>query len=276
MRTMTAAEALSEASVRLRGVAQRPRLEAEILLAYHLGCERSRLLLRDRESLEKPEAFFALVERRRAYEPVEYITREVSFYAEEFFIAPGALIPRPETEILVDEAAALIRERGYHRIAEIGVGSGAVSVTLARLFPDLRIVATDISEEALAVARENLRRFELEDRIELRHTSLLEGVEPSAAEMIISNPPYVAERCVLEPNVADYEPHRALFAPDEGTRLLKEIVLLARERGVPVLCEMGYDQRGPMERFFQEEGIGNYRFYRDLAGLDRGFIVMEN
>ncbi len=266
-------EALQAATKKLQPVVERPRLEAEILLAHHLGCERSRLLLRDRERLERPEAFFALVERRRSYEPVEYITREVSFYAEEFFIAPGALIPRPETEILVDVAAKLIGQRGYRRVAEIGVGSGAVSVTLARLFPDLQIVATDISQEALAVAEENLRRFEVGDRITLKETSLLEGVDPSQVEMIVSNPPYVAEGCELEPNVADYEPSTALFAPGDGTVLLRRIVDLSGELGVSVVCEMGYDQRKPMEEYFRQKGIENYRFYRDLAGLDRGFIV---
>ncbi len=273
---MTVSEAIKETTTRLNDVVERPRLEAEILLAHHLGCERSRLLLRDRESLEKPEAFFALVERRCAYEPMEYITREVSFYAEEFFIAPGALIPRPETELLVDEAVKLIGQRRYRRVAEIGVGSGAISVTLARLLPDLRIVATDISREALAVARKNLRRFGVEDRITLKETSLLEGVDPSRVEMIVSNPPYVAEGCDLEPNVSDYEPHTALFAPGDGTELLRRIVDLSAELEVPVLCEMGYDQRQPMEEYFRQKEIENYRFYRDLAGLDRGFVVMGN
>ncbi len=271
---MMVAEALQEAVRQLQPVAERPRLEVEILLAHHLGCERSRLLLRDREPLEKAEEFFAMIERRCAHEPIEYITGTVSFYGEEFFIAPGALIPRPETEILVEEAAVLIREqRGIERIAEIGVGSGAISVTLAKLFPRLQIVATDIRPEALAVARENLRRFGVEGRITLKETSLLEGVDPSRVEMIVSNPPYVAQGCVLEPNVARYEPHMALFAPGDGTELLRRIVDLAARLGVPTVCEMGYDQRKPMEAYFREKGIENYRFYRDLAGLDRGFIV---
>ena len=271
---MTVAEALKEASKRLEFAAERPRLEAEILLAHHLGWERTALLLRDREALEDLEGFFALVQRRSAHEPIEYITNRVSFYGEEFFIAPGALIPRPETELLVDEAAALIRERGIRHVAEIGVGSGAVSVTLARLFPELKIVATDISEESLSVARRNVRDFKMSDRVELIRTSLLEGV--GEVEMIVSNPPYVAAGTPLAPNVAEYEPDTALYAPGDGTSLLREIVLLGRERSIPVLCEMGYDQRETMQRFFEEVGIEGYRFYKDLAGLDRGFIVIEN
>ncbi len=271
-RRMTVSEALQEATQQLRTVAERPRLEAEILLADHLGCERSMLLLRDREEIEDAGSFWQKIQRRQKHEPLEYITGRAGFYGEEFFVAPGVLIPRPETEILVEEAAAMIRSRDASRIVEIGVGSGAVSVSLARLFPELEIVATDISSEALTVAGENLRRFGLEDRIELRQGSLLDPV-PESVELIVSNPPYVPEGTPLEPNVADYEPHRALFAPGDGTELLRRIVLLGRERHVPVLCEMGYDQRAAMESFFRDEGIENYRFYRDLAGLDRGFVV---
>ncbi|WP_457607523.1 peptide chain release factor N(5)-glutamine methyltransferase [Nitratifractor sp.] len=268
---MKVREALEKATAELRYAAERPRLDAEILLARHLGWERTALLLRDREELEDAEGFFALIARRKAHEPVEYLTGRVSFYGEEFFIAPGALIPRPETELLVDEAAKLIRERGMRRIAEIGVGSGAVSITLARLFPELEIVATDISPEALEIARKNVERFGLGERVELRQTSLLDGV--GEVEMILSNPPYVAEGTPLAPNVAEYEPATALYAPGDGTSLLREIVALGRDREVPVLCEIGYDQRVPMEEFFQAEGIEEYRFYRDLAGMDRGFIV---
>ncbi|WP_456393326.1 peptide chain release factor N(5)-glutamine methyltransferase [Nitratifractor sp.] len=269
---MTVAEALQEATRLLGGAAERPRLEAEILLADHLGCERSMLLLRDREEIEDAGSFWQKIQRRRDHEPLEYITGRAGFYGQEFLVAPGALIPRPETEILVEEAAAMIRRREAKRIVEIGVGSGAVSVTLARLFPELEIVATDISPEALAVAAKNLRRFGLEDRIELREGSLLDPV-PEAVELIVSNPPYVPEGTPLEPNVADYEPHRALFAPGDGTELLRRIVLLGKERQVPVVCEMGYDQREGMESFFRDAGIEAYRFYRDLAGLDRGFVV---
>jgi release factor glutamine methyltransferase len=271
---MTVREALAEAADRLRYAAERPRYEAEILLARHLDCERATLLLRDREKLEDPEGFFAAVERRAAHEPVEYITGRAGFYSGEFHVAPGVLIPRPETELLVDEASALVRRHGLRRIAEIGVGSGAVSVTLARLFPDLHIVATDISPVALEVARINAGRFGVADRVELRLTSMLDGVEE--VELICSNPPYVAEGTPLAPNVAGYEPAEALYVPGDGTSLLRQIVLLGRKRRVPALCEMGCDQREAMEEFFAEEGIEGYRFYRDLAGLDRGFVVVND
>jgi release factor glutamine methyltransferase len=199
----------------------------------------------------------------------------VSFYDIELAVAPGALIPRPETEILVDKAAEIIRREGYTRIAEIGVGSVAVSVVLSRMFPALRIVATDISQDALAVARRNVEAFGLGDRIALRQTSLLDGVE-EAVEMIVSNPPYVAPSEELAPNVHDYEPHTALYADEEGMSLLCEIIALAHMRGVGYLaCEMGYDQREAVSACVKDIGVYSpeaLQFYRDLAGHDRGFV----
>jgi release factor glutamine methyltransferase len=143
------------------------------------------------------------------------------------------------------------------------------------MFPDLRIVATDISQEALALARRNVEAFGLGDRIALRHASLLDGVEESV-EMIVSNPPYVAPSEELAPNVHDYEPHTALYADEEGMSLLREIIALAHARGVGYLaCEMGYDQREAVSACVKDIGVYSpeaLTFYRDLAGHDRGFV----
>lgn len=269
---MNIKKALKEATNRLYGLVERPRLEAEILLAYHLGVDRSYLLLRDQELLKDSKEFFTLIDRRSKSEPIEYITNEVSFYNEKFYIDSGALIPRPETEILVEKSAKIISSNNIKRVAEIGVGSGAVSISLALLFPHLNIIATDISLEALAVARKNIKDFGLEERIALRHTSLLDGVEESI-DLIVSNPPYIAQDFKLEPNVVNYEPHLALFAPNRGTELLRKIVLLAQNRSVALVCEMGFDQREVMQEYFLQLGIKNYSFYQDLAKLDRGFII---
>jgi release factor glutamine methyltransferase len=273
---MTLSQALTQATERLKGTCERPRFEAEVLLARFVGVDRARLIVRGDEVLGDAEGFMAWVARRAESEPSEYITGRVSFYDIELSIAPGALIPRPETEILVDKAAEVIRREGYTRIAEIGVGSGAVSVVLARMFPDLRIVATDISPEALAIARRNVEAFGLEDRIDLRQTSLLDGVE-EPVEMIVSNPPYVDPAEELSPNVHAYEPHTALYADEEGMALLRQIIALAHERGVGHLaCEMGYDQREAVSAAVKEFGVYSpeaLRFYRDLAGHDRGFVI---
>jgi release factor glutamine methyltransferase len=266
-------QTLQTATKHLKSVTDRPRLEAEILLASFLKVDRSYLLLHADEVQEDTAGFKAWIARRANHEPVEYITGQVSFYDIELHIAPGALIPRPETEILVERAAEVIRLRGLTHIAEIGVGSGAVSIVLARMFPSLKIVASDISEDALAVARRNVEDFGLRDRITLRHTSLLDGIE-EAVQMIVSNPPYVALDAELAPNVIGFEPHTALFAEEQGDALLRQIISLAAHRGiVHVACEMGYDQRERISAFVKELGVYSAEFYTDLAGLDRGFVL---
>ncbi len=273
---MTLTQALTTAQKQLTGIVERPRFEAELLLAYHLGVDRMYLLTHSEETLPDRSGFEALVSRRAEHEPIEYITGRVSFYDIELFIAPGALIPRPETEILVEKAAKVIRREGLKQIAEIGIGSGAVSIVLARMFPQLRIVASDISGEALVIARQNIETFGLIDRIELRHTSLLDGIEASI-EMIVSNPPYIARGVELDPNVQDFEPHTALFADGAGDDLLRKIITLSAERRIRhVACEMGYDQRERISAFVKELGVYSVDFYTDLAGLDRGFVLMNS
>lgn len=273
---MTLTQALSTAQTQLSETTERPRLEAELLLAYHLGVGRMYLFTHSEETLKDVAGYEVLVARRAEHEPIEYITGRVSFYDIELFIAPGALIPRPETEILVEKAAEIIRQNDLQLVAEIGVGSGAVSIVLARMFPRLRIVASDISEEALAIAKKNIKAFGLVDRIELRHASLLEGIE-EPIEMIVSNPPYIARDVELEPNVQNYEPHTALFADGEGDALLQEIISLSAERRVRyVACEMGYDQREKISAFVKELGVYSVEFYVDLAGLDRGFVLVRS
>ena len=270
---MNIKKTLIKATKDLLNITNRPRLEAEILLSHHLDKARIYLMTHDGDEVESIDDFWALVDRRVKYEPIEYITNRVSFYDMELYVASGALIPRPETELLVEEAAEIIRREGMCRIAEIGIGSGAISIALARLFPQLQIIASDISEEALAVARHNVEAFGLQERIMLRHSSLLDGID-APVEMIISNPPYIARHTPLAPNVAEYEPHTALYSEERGDELLKEIILVAKERGVRHLaCEMGYDQKQSIAEFVQ--GIGDYSisFYRDLAGLDRGFVL---
>ncbi len=273
---MTLTQALSTAQAQLSETIERPRLEAELLLAHHLGVDRMYLFTHSEEALNDVAGYEALVARRAEHEPLEYITGRVSFYDIELFIAPGALIPRPETEILVEKAAEVIRQHGLTQIAEIGIGSGAVSIVLARMFPRLRIIASDISEEALAIAWQNIEAFGLTDRIVLRHTSLLDDIE-EPIEMIVSNPPYIARSVELDPNVQDFEPHTALFADGEaGDDLLRKIITLSAERRVRyVACEMGYDQREKISAFVKELGVYSVEFYSDLAGLDRGFVLEE-
>jgi len=270
---MTIKNLLTQAEQKLQTSCERPRFEAELLLAYHLKKERTYLHAFDDAKVENLEAFEALVERRAKNEPYEYIVGSASFYDIELAVEQGVLIPRPETEILIDLVAEIIERENISSIAEIGVGSGAISVVLARKFPKLKVVATDICETPIKVSRKNIETFGLKEQVEVRKSSILDEVHESV-ELVVSNPPYIAEDFVLESNVVDYEPKEALFGGVVGDELLKQIVLDVQARGIKYLaCEMGYDQKEPMIAFFQEIGVSNYKFYKDLANFDRGFVI---
>lgn len=270
---MTIKEALSWAREQLQGTCERPAFEAELLLAYHLGQDRTYLLIHEKESFPDEDTFQKLIQRRAAHEPYEYIVGSASFYDIHLEVEAGVLIPRPETEILIDLVAEIIEKENITRIAEIGVGSGAISIVLARKFPNLQIIATDISDTPLRVAGKNIETFGLSQQIELRKSNLIDEV-PETVELVVSNPPYIAEDFLLESNVIDYEPKEALFGGSVGDELLKQIILDVKHRGIKYLaCEMGYDQKEPLQEFVNEIGVEYIKFYKDLAGFDRGFVI---
>ncbi|BAF71566.1 peptide chain release factor N(5)-glutamine methyltransferase [Sulfurovum sp. NBC37-1] len=266
-------EGLAWARAQLEKSCDRPQFEAELLLAHHLQKDRMYLVTHDNDVMEDPESYRHLVERRAANEPYEYIVGSASFYDLHLEVEKGVLVPRPETEILIDLVAGIIEEEKISRIAEIGVGSGAISIVLARKFPELNIVATDISEIPIKVARKNIETFGLEKQIELRRSNLIDEVD-ERVELVVSNPPYIAEGFLLESNVVDYEPKEALFGGRVGDELLKQIILDVKEKGIRWLaCEMGYDQKEPIASFVKEIGVQSIKFYKDLVGFDRGFII---
>jgi release factor glutamine methyltransferase len=247
--------------------------EAELLLSHYLKKERTFLHAFDDTEVENIDGYKYLVQRRANHEPYEYIVGSASFYDIELDVEAGVLIPRPETEILIDLVSEIIEKESLRNIAEIGVGSGAISVMLARKFPHLRITATDIEEIPLKVAAKNAQKYGVTKQITLIKTNLLDGVD-ERFELVVSNPPYIANDFKLERNVSDYEPKMALFGGVVGDELLKEIVLETKRRKIKYLaCEMGYDQKPSMQVFFEKNGIKNYQFYQDLAGFERGFIV---
>ena len=261
------------AEKQLQDSCERPRFEAELLLSYHLNRDRTYLHAFDDKEVENIETFNSLIERRANHEPYEYIIGEASFYDIELNVEQGVLIPRPETEILIDLVAEIIEKEKITYIAEIGVGSGAISVVLARKFLNLKIIATDICDTPIKVSRSNIKKYQVEDRVTVIKSSILDEVsEP--VELVVSNPPYIANDFKLEKNVGEYEPKEALFGGVVGDELLKQIVLDVKAKNIKYLaCEMGYDQKKPMEQFFSEIGVEFYRFYKDLVGFDRGFVV---
>lgn len=266
-------ETLNIASVDLSKSVQNPHKEAKLLLSHILGKDEIFLVLNGDLKIDASE-YFNLIARRVNHEPLEYITNKVSFYSRYFFIEEGVLIPRPETEILVDKAVYLIKQTNAKKIAEIGVGSGVISVMIALLCEDIEITATDISAKAIEVAIKNAIKFDVINRINFVQTSYLNRV--SIPDIIISNPPYIAKNTELEKHVLN-EPHEALFGGDSGDEMLKDIAKIYNdnEEILATVCEMGYDQKNSMECFFVENKINNFCFYKDLSGLDRGFILQR-
>ena len=273
---MTIKESLRWAKAQLQESCERPQFEAELLLAYHLHQDRLYLITHDGDEIENIDLFKKTIARRKANEPYEYIVGTASFYDIYLAVEPGVLIPRPETEILIDLTAKIIEENKIRHIAEIGIGTGAISIVLARMFPELQIIATDICEAPLRVARKNIDTFELNDQITLRQSNLIDEVDEKI-ELLVSNPPYIAEDFILKSNVVDYEPKEALFGGRVGDELLKQIILDVNTKDIRYLaCEMGYDQKEPIASFVKDLGVQSIKFYKDLAGFDRGFVIEFN
>lgn len=249
-------------------------LEAQLLLCHAAGIERTELILRPERLIEAP-AYEALVRRRAAHEPFEYLTGKAGFYSREFLTAPGVLIPRPETELLIDQAIAALEGVANPRVAEIGTGSGVIAVMIALLRPDARIIATDINPKALALAARNAERFGVSASIDFVETSLLEGVN-QRLDLLVSNPPYIAANYPLSPEVLK-EPAEALFGGERGDELLLQIIDLADERGIRALaCESGYDQRESLRARLETKSWTKIDFYNDYAGLQRGFVARRD
>ncbi len=270
----TIKEAIKEARAVLKDISDIPQKEAIILLKYLLKVDESYLFLHENDEFKEYKKFKRLVERRAEDEPIEYITKKVSFYSREFFIDKGALIPRPETELLIDEVVKNAKEFQARQlsIAEIGTGSGIISIMLALLLPNAKITATDISKDALQIAKRNIKKYALKDRVKLYHASYLDGIEEEI-DIIVSNPPYVANDFKIQKPL-EYEPKEAIFGGDIGDEILFDIVDIAKEKSVLFLaCEMGYDQRESISRYLKNRGFEDFYFYKDLAGLDRGFVA---
>ncbi len=266
-------DALIWATKELNSFVERPRLEAEILLSYLLNQKREFLILNDTKEIDFKKFKF-LINRRKNYEPIEYIIKSVSFYKYNFFIDKGALIPRPESEILVEKAIELIKKYNIKELVEIGIGSGALSICIAKEC-DVKIIASDISKEAIKIAKKNIEKFNLNDKIEVKNSSLLDSIK--TPQLIISNPPYIDKEFKLDKNILEYEPHEALFAPKKGLEILFNILDIIKEKNVKyAICEIGYDQKNSILEYARKIGLnGELNFYKDYSSFDRGFIFIN-
>lgn len=244
------------------------RQVARELMKFHLGVTTNELLLALNKELTKESSYFTNVKLYKAGVPLEYITGVATFMDMEFKVNKNVLIPRFETEILVNKVLEIAKRIDRPRICEIGVGSGIISIMLKLNLPRSQIVATDISEEALKVAKFNASKFHLD--ILFYHTSLLDGVSGNF-DIIVSNPPYIKNSYNLDKWVKN-EPSLALFGGEKGDEILKKIISLAKDRTKVLACEMGYDQKKSLQKELKKHKF-NYAFYKDLAGFDRGFVA---
>lgn len=267
---------IKEYSKNLREVTHIPAKEVEILLLHILQKNVIWLHLNYNEECKCEAELKKLVDKRATNYPIEYITKKASFYGEMFETMPGVLIPRPETEILVEKAEAVLKGIDKPNIVEIGVGSGIISVMLAILIKDITITAVDINDKALELAKSNAKKHGVEEKITFIKSDLLtEIAKDEKFDMCVSNPPYIADNYKLPANVK-FEPSNALFGGNIGDELLKDIIKQCDERKIPhLICEMGYDQKNPLTKYIDENfKYKQLEFYKDLENFDRGFELI--
>ncbi len=257
------------------------QLDAEVLLMYLFGYTRAQLYARLNEEVTEQNVaeYEALVARRVQGEPIAYITSHREFMGLDFYVDQRVLIPRPETELLVEFTVKKLLERGWSvedtPLVDVGTGSGVIAVYLALRFPKAKVYATDISSEALQVAEVNARRYEVHERIQLLQGNLLEPL-PERVQTLVSNPPYTV-LAQVEPNVARYEPNVALDGGQKGLAIYRELLGQARthlHRPGLIALEIGSEQANDVSNLARYFFPGcQIEVHKDYAGLDRVVLL---
>ncbi len=264
---------LAEAAVRLAAVSDTPRLDAELLMAHALGTTRESLILRHLED-SAPPSFAALLERRLAHEPVAYITGRRAFWTIELEVGPGALIPRPDSETLVEAAIDYFGARSPGRILDLGTGPGTLLLAALAEWPEAGGIGVDASEAALDYGRRNADALGLGDRAQFRLGDWAEGLT-DRFDLILANPPYIGTDESLPEQVRAHEPASALFAGPDGLddyrRILPDIPRLLAPGGVAVF-EIGWTQAAAVSALAREQGLA-VTLYNDLGGRPRALLL---
>ncbi len=252
------------------------RRDAETLLLFVTGMSRATLLAHADDELDIPKAaaYAASIERRLVGEPIQYITGETEFYGLPFRVTRDVLIPRPETEHLVEKVIELATQFSMPRIVDVGTGSGAIAVALAHVLPTAKITAIDLSEAALQVGRENAARNGAIERIRFLNGDLLAPVVGEQFDFVVSNPPYVptADQDTLAVEVRDFEPGLALFAGVDGLDIYRQLIPASFAVLVPggfVALEIGYGQSDAVRALLAQAGFTDIVFTPDLQGIPR-------
>lgn len=278
---MTIAEAFAWAASMLAQSPERrvsSRADASLLLRYVLQVESAELFAHDERILSPSqlEQFHSAIHQRLHSKPIQYITGHQEFFGLPFLVTPDVLIPRPETEHLVEAAIARLQHHPAPRIVDVGTGSGAIAVALAHALPNAHIVALDICPAALTIAEQNARRNNVADRIQFLQSDLLAAVVQESFDAVVSNPPYIAlaERASLPTEVRDHEPSLALFAGPTGLEIYKRLIAEVQQVLAPnglLLLEIGHRQQSTITLLF--ESWNDLEFINDLQHIPRVAIA---
>lgn len=270
---MTRLATIAEAFAAARGML--PASEARLLLAHVMGKPAAWLLAHDEQTLpaETLAAFQALLQRRVAGEPVAYLLGRREFYGRDFSVSPAVLIPRPETELLVEFALRKVGAGNTATILDLGAGSGCIAITLALECPGAQVTAIDASPAALAVAQENARRLAPQATVRFLASDWFSALAGERFDLIVSNPPYIA---AADPHLAQgdlrHEPRTALASGADGLDAIANIIALAPEHLTPggrLWLEHGYDQAAAVRALLAAAGLTAIEQHRDLAGIVR-------
>jgi len=278
---VTIGEALKSSVKKLEGRVDTPILDAQVILGHVLKVDRLYLITnRDRKlTNEEYRAFQDMIEKRLNGVPVQYIVKNQEFMGFDFYVEEGVLIPRPDTEILVEKVLSYAVEKRRYTIVDIGTGSGAISISLGRYIRDSYIYAIDIEDKAIGIAKKNAERLGVINKIEFLKGSIFEPLEGlglhGKVDILVSNPPYIPSREIdkLQIEVSRYEPRIALDGGEDGLDFYREIIDKAHvylKPGGLLALEIGYDQGERVTELLKRKGCYNsIEITKDLAGFDR-------
>ena len=253
-------------------------LDSQLLLSKVLNKDKLFIILNRDFNLnhQQENEFLRLIQLRKSKMPIKYILGECEFMGMNFIVKPGVLIPRPDTEVLVEEVIKHINEKAYTEVCDVCTGSGAIGIAIAEFIKSTKVTLYDISEDALAVTKSNIERFDLSKRVNVEFSDLLQVAidQNKKFEVIVSNPPYIRDAVIptLMEDVKDYEPYIALSGGSDGLdfyRRITEESLLVLEKGGLLAFEIGYDQREEVKNILLEAGFSAIECIKDLSGNDR-------
>jgi release factor glutamine methyltransferase len=266
---------LTSAAQQLTATSDTPRLDAELLMAHALGVERDALLLRHLDD-PVPAAFSPFLQRRLAHEPIAYITGTRAFWTIDLAVGPGVLVPRPDSETLIEAAIAHFWDRAPATVLDLGTGPGTLLLAALDQWPQARGLGVDASEAALGYARANAESLGLAERVEIRLGNWADGID-TRFDLILANPPYIGTEESLPPDVRDYEPGEALFAGPDGLddyrRIVPDLPRLLAKGGIALL-EIGHTQAEAVSALVSQHGLSP-SVIPDLRGLSRVVAALE-